>query len=317
MSVVEKRRVFIPERPAASPAVVRLHSVLGPFVSPLALGLAQAVGMPGVSVHVQCGRLGVGGWRKGSLSRNEAYSLLISPLDSVRYFEFASLLGWMAGRALDEYLDVSSPRLFPALALLRDGGTGRLINPDRADLAETKRLFDCIGLSARCSFDALAVSDASFAADSFDTISSMSVIEHIPEDTAALRIMWRWLRPGGRLYLSMPCARSAFEEYVGYSEYGLVAQDPDGSYFLQRFYDEQLLEDRVFSVVGKPAQMAVYGERRPGLYERLRQRKLGASVYPQYLEPYFMATSFRRYKALRELPGVGVVAMDFIKPSTF
>ena len=216
--------------------------------------------------------------------------------------------------SLGSYLDVSSPRLFVALALLKQQyGTCNLINPDKADLAETERLLQMLGLLRRCALNTFLVTDAPFAQGAFDTISSVSVLEHIPEDHVALERIRSWLKPGGRLYLSVPCARWGFEECQEMSEYGLLPPEADGCYFLQRFYDERMLRERVFSVTGEPTATGIFGERSPGLYERIRQRKLATQAYPYYLESYFMASSFRRFESLQAMPGVGVVAMELSK----
>ena len=66
-------------------------------------------------------------------------------------------------------------------------------------------------------------------------------------------------------------------------------------------------------MTGEPTSLGVFGERSAGLYERIRQRKLGTEAYPYYLESYFMASSFRRFDSIQAMPGVGVVAMELVK----
>jgi len=316
MSRSEKRHVFVPQQRKASRPEQIFHDTAAFALCPLSLAFAGMRGMTGISEHLKCATVALRRLAQGAkIARGDLRQLVFAPFDSVRYFEFGYLLQCMARRGdLGTYLDVSSPRLFVALALLNQSSTTcDLINPDRNDLDETDRVLELLGLRQRCSLSATLVTDAPFVQDAFDTVSSVSVVEHIPEDRAALEKLWSWLKKDGRLYLSVPCARWGFEEFQEMSEYGLLAPEPDGSYFLQRFYDEPMLRERVWSVTGEPTSMGVFGERSPGLYERIRQRKLRTQSYPYYLESYFMASSFRRFDSIRDMPGVGVVAMEFVK----
>ena len=49
-----------------------------------------------------------------------------------------------------------------------------------------------------------------FADATFDSVLASEVIEHLPDDTAGLREIWRVLRPGGKLAISVPHARYPF-----------------------------------------------------------------------------------------------------------
>lgn len=46
-----------------------------------------------------------------------------------------------------------------------------------------------------------------FADGTFDLVTSLDVIEHIDDDVGALREMWRVLRPGGHVLLTVPAHR--------------------------------------------------------------------------------------------------------------
>jgi SAM-dependent methyltransferase len=156
------------------------------------------------------------------------------------------------------------------------------------------------------------IEKAPFEPKSFDTITSISVLEHIPEDRAALEKMWNLLRPGGKLLLSVPCAAEAFEEHIDFDEYGLLEKDDEGFVFGQRFYDEQLLQESVFGVTGKPSRYSLYGERSPGSFFKDRQAKLHDD-HSFWREPYALGLQYKYYRRIDDLPGVGVTAMEFIK----
>jgi SAM-dependent methyltransferase len=241
-------------------------------------------------------------------------SLLASPLDSVRYFEFDFVRRCVKGLEVEEYLDVSSPRLLP-LALIRRRRKlrGVLLNPDDGDLEQTEGMVHGLGLSRRCSTLDHRVEESGLADASFDLITSVSVVEHIPADTDAMAAMWRLLEPGGRLILTVPVAATSGEEWADFDRFGLGKPGPDGLYFWQRFYSPEDLETRLFSVVGRPARLEIYGEKRAGCYDRNVLAKMRDPYYPVWREPWMMAREWERFDQLRDLPGVGVAGMVFLK----
>lgn len=274
------------------------------------LAAAALLGGPGLAVRRRLARLGA-----ELRARNEpdlAEELLFHPMDSVRYFEFewaGQAVAEVAGRARS-YLDVSSPRLFPLLLLLDHPAlAGALANPDRGDLERTRRT--AAGLRvANASFHPSRADEIDGA---FDLVTSLSVLEHIPDDRAAIEAIWRRVAPGGRLVVTMPCAREAYEEHVDFDPYGLGVPESGGFHFGQRFYDEALLADR-FAACGAPVATAVLGERRPGSFYEDRLRKVSGGWNPAR-EPLMMATEWRRYARVADLPGLGVVALAFDRPA--
>jgi SAM-dependent methyltransferase len=141
----------------------------------------------------------------------------------------------------------------------------------------------------------------------------MSVLEHIPRDGEALEAMWRLLRPGARLLLSVPCAARAFEQSIDRNEYGLLAPEADGFVFWQRFYDEDGLRARIFSVTGPPVRQAVYGETEPGAFARNAQAKRSDPAYPFWREAVMMGREYAVFPSVPALPGEGVAAMELVK----
>ena len=214
------------------------------------------------------------------------------------------------------YLDVSSPRLLPLLLLqAAPRATADFVNPDAADLGETQVLANALGLGSRCAFFNGVIAEAPFAPSSFDLITCISVLEHIPQDAAALGTIWSLLRPGGKLVLTLPCMAAALEQYISQDQYGVLDPGDDGYTFWQRYYDSERLESCIFHVTGRPAHVSVYGEKSRGFFFRnATMKRLLGSRYPFWREPYMMATEYRSFSSLEELPGEGVVMLEFIKP---
>jgi SAM-dependent methyltransferase len=291
-------------------------ALVGAALSPLYWLLARLYRGPGLRFRLQCAILGVHLLFKRSarVPYSTIFVLLFWPIDSVRYFEFDFMWRTLSGASFHNYLDVSSPRLFPIVLLRkRPDVRAELVNPDEADLRSTATLVDACGLSTRCHLRKCLIEDAPFAPESFDAITSISVIEHIPEDANAIKNIWRLLKPGGKLLLSVPCAAVAEQEFANVDFFGLQTSDKDGFFFHQYRYDYALLQERIFGITGKPLRFAIYGERRRGtLFNWLLRRWTGQS-YPMWKEPYAVAREFRYYGSASDLPGEGVIAMEFVK----
>jgi SAM-dependent methyltransferase len=313
----ENVRLPLPAERRSSPAAALARRAKFGLLAPAYWLLAHGVGTPGLGMHARCARLGARLLLRGGheVSRSAAFHFVVAPMDSVRYFEFD--FAWRSMEAagpVRAYLDVSSPRLFPTLVLAaRPELTADLLNPDMRDLEETRRLVTAAGLHARCRLHGELVDDRLFAPESFDVITSLSVLEHIPDDIGAVRAIWRMLRPGGRLVLSVPCAKEPFEEYVDFNEYGLLAPDERGFVFGQRFYSPAMLAANVFAVTGPPRRAEVFGERRAGALAENRRQRLADADYPSYREPFMVGRTFARFPSVASLPFRGVAAMEFVK----
>jgi SAM-dependent methyltransferase len=191
--------------------------------------------------------------------------------------------------------------------------TAELINPNPVDLEETAFLVEACGLNKRCTLSGYLIEDAPFPPGSFDLITSISVVEHIPEDKKALMKIWELLKPEGRLVLSVPCAAVCEALYIDVDQFGLQRPDEENFFFLQYVYDQALLEDRFYSVTGPPNRYAIYGERKPGTLRRGLIKKWSGGNYAKWREPYTMAQEFQRYETLADLPGEGVIVIELVK----
>lgn len=288
----------------------------GAVLSPLYWLLAYRYPTPGLDFYCRAARFGFDLLR-APISPGWAYQFIFNPMDSTRYFEFDFAWRVLAALPIQNYLDVSSPRLFP-LILLRAKRAMRaeLINPDADDLTTTEKLVRAAGLGARCRLHNQTIDTVDFAPGSFDAITSISVVEHIADDRAAIGKMWQLLRPGGRLLITVPCARETSEQYIDHNEYRVLETDAFGFVFFQRFYDADLLQGKIFSATGAPARSAIYGEKIQGTFQRNAAQKRAEYLtrYPFWREPYMMSNEYHYFDSLDELPGEGVIGLEFIKP---
>jgi SAM-dependent methyltransferase len=289
----------------------------GGILSPLYWLLAHRYPVPGLKFRRECARVAAQlflGGKKGPLSYADIYTLLFWPMDSTRYFEFAFIWEALSDHPIRRLLDVSSPRLLPLMLVLKSHDLrAELINPDLADLTLTENFAKAFGIKERCGFHDYLINAVPFEPGSFDVVTSISVVEHIPEDKEAIRKMWEFVRPGGRLLLTVPCASETCDEYIDRNDYGLLEPNSDGFFFFQRLYDQRSLEERIFSIAGQPRRQVVYGEKLRGALRRTLVRKWGDPHYPSWREPYMMGKDFRYFKNLSELPGEGVIALEFKK----
>lgn len=288
----------------------------GIILSPLFLVMAAIEGAPGISFHMRCVATGMHLLVMGRASLVTCYYLLFSPIISTRYFEFHEVWKRVKGLAFTRYLDVSSPQLMPLLLLKSvPKATSILVNPDSSDLKETKKLANALRLKSRCEFFNGILDNAGFTPASFDLITCISVLEHIPEDKLTVESMWSLLRPGGKLILTLPCMSQPLEQYISYNYYNILKPGDDGYTFWQRYYDRERLESLIYSVTGRPVHSAVYGEKKHGSFFRnATMRRLLGSLYPFWREPYMMAVEYQSFSSTDELPGEGVIMLEFIKP---
>ena len=287
----------------------------GILFSPFYLVMAQIAGAPGIGFHLRCAATAVSLFVTGRIPLKTCYQYLLFPIDSTRYFEFHEVWKRLKGLSFKHYLDVSSPRLMP-LHLLKavPAATATFINPDSDDLRETEKLADALCLKSRCEFFNDIIENTRFPSASFDLITCLSVLEHIPEDKAALITMWSLLRLGGKLILTLPCLSQSMEQYISYNQYRIINQGDDGYTFWQHYYDHERLMSCIFSVTGLPVYSAVYGEKRRGLFFRnTSMKRLLGIFYPFWREPYMIASEYQSFSSTDDLPGEGVIMLEFIK----
>lgn len=283
--------------------------LLGLPLAPINYEIAKIKDVPGMQFALECLRLGA-----QILPNRLAKYWLLPPVILTRYFEFdlawKSLIDFPAQR----YLDISSPYAFPIIFLKnRKDLRVDFVNPDKTDLSVTEQLIQAAKLGSRCGFHGCLIQDAPFEPESFDIITSISVVEHIPENKSAIQKIWELLKPGGKLVLTVPCAAESYEVHVNTNHYGLYEGDDSGNYFLEYVYDDALLNDWIFSITGQPTAQSVYGEKQKGwLHEEIVNR-WNKKFWKYWREPNLMIENFQKYSSLADLPGEGVISMEFIK----
>lgn len=246
-------------------------------------------------------------------------ALLLTPVNSVRYWEF-DFVDRHLPRSGSEALDVSSPRIL-SLYLAHHGRFARIVvsNPDGTDLSETRKLVNACRLRRIETRLGNAVEVTALPA-AYDSIWSVSVVEHIPgenSDAQAVSAMYRALKPGGTLAITVPTDRYFWNEYRRDDLYGLgLAPEEDGSHFFQRYYDLEAIEARIIDRVGtRPTAIEWFGERQAGIFSRYERDWMKTGHRATVGDPALIAKHFRTYPTWQDMPGMGVCGLVFTAPS--
>jgi SAM-dependent methyltransferase len=244
-----------------------------------------------------------------------AARLAVTPVNIIRYFEFAFVWSCLPSFC-DKVLDVGSPRLFTLYAASR--GRARsltMINPDAADLEVTRRLADALRLPVL--MEARGVETVG-EQDRFDCIWAISVLEHIHgefDDTDAVIRLYRAIRPGGRLILTVPVDRRAHNEFRRGRYFAGGAPDDEEARFFQRWYDEPTLRERLVAPTGGAVSlMRWFGETTPGRFAEHEAAWQARGHLVTVDDPREIADHYREYPNWDTMPGVGVCGILFEKP---
>jgi ubiquinone/menaquinone biosynthesis C-methylase UbiE len=243
--------------------------------------------------------------------------LLCNPVSIVRYFEFQfakDAANWNLSR---KWLDISSPRLFLLYGLSKYSNINLVaINPDNNDLSETANYLKILKLEDSACLVANNAQTLSFPDNNFDIITSISVIEHIPNQEAAnaLKEIYRVLKPGGKLILTFPCSNEFFEEWRDNDVYGLGSPSETNKYFFQRFYDINAIQKQLSEIIGEqPVTMQIFGEKVKGTFAEYEKRWMRTGLNETVKDPYYISKDYKLYDSIEKLPGVGVCGLIFQK----
>jgi SAM-dependent methyltransferase len=313
---IKKKYVFIdtPKQKKINNQLIR--AFIGMILSPL--NLIRSLSRKGVGsrFHLAISIIAIS-LLGSKISPKKLYRMICAPMDSVRYFEFDYFWGLLNdGKNLGNYLDISSPRLF-SFRLLKEGVVDKLVlaNPDKKDLEETATLYQEAKLNSKVLFLNQNAKQLAVDAQKFDTIVSISVLEHIPYEYLQenLESIWNILAPGGRLIISLPCCKKSYDEYINIDEYGLLSVNKDGYVFGQTFYNQDLIDIRFKSIFGEPSRYKIFGEKIDGTFIEDRRLKLVSQNYPFWSESLRIMKGYDYYESIDDLPGLGVIAMEFEK----
>lgn len=178
-------------------------------------------------------------------------------------------------------LDIGSPKLFGLGLAYKNSLDIRLTDMTRMNLDEYATMWRAISNDAygTAHFEQQDARSLSYPDEQFDLVYSMSVIEHIngdKQDSRAVWEMWRVLKPGGLLILSVPFGRRYAEQYTTGFAYTDKAIVDDKRYFFQRIYDETTLRAHVLEPLSKAEHLklcTIYRRNNfvTSLYHKLRQ----------------------------------------------
>lgn len=274
---------------------------------------ASRAGAPGIEFAAFGRSLGLRGL---ALAERGALELLVTPVSIVRYWEFPFALRHLPQRP-GRCLDISSPRLFSFyVASRRQPSMVLMLNPDRRDAEVTRRL------AKRFEFRTVVVEPLPVSAiqgldQRYDSIWSISVIEHIPEDgdIEAMQLMYAALAPGGTLIVTVPVDRHAWDEYRPDDVYAMgIAPGQDGIFF-QRWYDETTIVSRLLDPLG-PIDVHVewFGERVAGRFAEYETDWLRRGRERTVDDPREIADWYSSYRAWGDMPGQGVCGIVLRRP---
>ena len=266
---------------------------------------AARAGAPGIEFAAFGRSLGV---RALALADRAAVELLVTPVSIVRYWEFPFVLRHLPQRP-GNCLDVSSPRLFSFYVAARRGPTAvRMLNPDRRDADVTRRLANRFGFRMVV-VETVPVSAIRGLDQHYDSIWSISVIEHIPEfgDAEAMKLMYDALDPAGTLIVTVPVDRHAWDEYRQDDVYDLgVSPGPHGRFF-QRWYDKSSIVSRLLDPLGTiDVHLEWFGERVAGRFEEYENDWIRRGRQRTVDDPREIADWYSSFRAWADMPGQGV-----------
>lgn len=194
------------------------------------------------------------------------------PIEAVRYIELAYLKKWLeretplTGASDLSALDVSSPYVF---SLYLANSLGATVTKTDVNINEARHI-EQLKESINVSFQYADAKSMEFDDETFDLVTSVSVIEHIYQDyTDAIKEMIRVLKPGGYLYCTTHVAEALREEWLDHDIYAEQATKREKTFFQYRF-NEREFRQVVDSLPGiEMIHVDAYPEALPGYYDFL------------------------------------------------
>lgn len=246
----------------------------------------------------------------------------LNPVSSVRYFEFdfiGSILLSTNRQILEnaKALDISSPRLFPFWVAEKLDCHVTMINPDSSDIKESKNIKKYIrNLNKLHIYGAADATNLPFEDDTFDFVTSISVIEHINGDGDSLMLdeLVRVIRDGGRIFITFPVKHIFEYEYRDTKYYDTQEINPENKkYFFQRFYDKDAIENRLLSRDGILEQTRrYYVETPPNWFNKYEDEWIRSGLKYTVSDPKLMAEHFKDAGNTHPRDRMGICCMTLI-----
>jgi hypothetical protein len=222
-----------------------------------------------------------------------ALSLILHQIPSpASYLGFHFASRFLSRDTLGSYLDVASHWLFPFTLLSSYQAASATLLTLEASRLRSLLSASNINLEGgiHCEAENIHLAD-----ESYDTITSLCGAGGVVGD---VRNLWRSLKPGGTLLLSLPCVRECTEPFNAGGE---------------RLYDGRMLEQNIFEVLGQPKRYAIYGAQTPACgNEKAPDDHAGTAG--GWGGSSAIGRGWRCYAGLQELPGEGVMVMKFSRP---
>ncbi len=165
--------------------------------------------------------------------------------DSIRAY-----LKGLCANSRARILDVGSPKPFGLCLAWSSNVEIELTDVSGLNLDEYQRMWNAIEKQARgaARFNIQDARSLGYESNSFDVVYSMSVLEHVQGadgDTRAAKELFRVLKPGGLLLLSVPYGNSYVEQIRRGFKDAIEKRGDSVFYFFQRIYDRSSLNCRL------------------------------------------------------------------------
>jgi SAM-dependent methyltransferase len=244
--------------------------------------------------------------------------LLLNPVSSVRYFEYAFASAQIPEQQQLRLLDISSPFLFGFFLVETRDLDYLYVNPDVREFSRIEYLLPFLDRAANYHTEAADATSLDYDDGTFDSVVSLSVIEHISGtgDSKAISEMWRVLKAGGRLILTFPVNKHHADEYREENVYLLKnTEQKDDAYFFQRFYDEDTVQERLLNHLPnhKVEKIEIIGEKEQGFFNDYEKRWISRGLKETVKDPWYMARKMQRFDALGAMPGMGIMCISLTK----
>lgn len=247
------------------------------------------------------------------------YKFLVNPISLVRYFEYGFCMSHMPAMTKN-YLDVSSPRLFPLYYAKQNPDINvSMINPDPDDIQVTAKMIASQKIGNINIHHADLREYCNGLKGPFDVITSISVIEHIfgnYRDVDAVKYMHNCLAPKGYLLITIPLSTNKQFEFEYYPEKskpytGVATETKEGKVIFQRLYDEKYIRNELWANLNdSKIEFAWWGEKEKGWYDYFSKK---SNSYNRGHDAKAFLDHFKSYSSWSDMPGMGICGIKITK----